>query len=173
MQHPAFTKRGSAGAAAPAVRARIHRPGRRNRRLGVSARAERGTAPDVAPDAFGAGVRNSAATTRCSSVPARPTANNSGERRRRESNPRTGLCRPLPEPLGYAAGRPSPTLGSHWVSSHSVLSAGCSVVRSSRLGRLVVMARHVRSAVVVLRAVVTRKSPHFVSSQRTDIAANL
>ncbi len=28
----------------------------------------------------------------------------SPERRRRESNPCTGLCRPLPEPLGYAAG---------------------------------------------------------------------
>ena len=33
-----------------------------------------------------------------------PTRDRPNWRRRRESNPCTGLCRPLPEPLGYAAG---------------------------------------------------------------------
>src|SRR5438270_5431973 len=31
-------------------------------------------------------------------------------RRERESNPRTGLCRPLPKPLGHPAAGPGP----HW-----------------------------------------------------------
>ena len=36
-------------------------------------------------------------------------------RRRRESNPCTGLCRPLPEPLGYAAGTGERTSRSDYV----------------------------------------------------------
>ena len=37
----------------------------------------------------------------------------SPSRRRRESNPRTGLCRPLPKPLGHSASANVPCWGNH------------------------------------------------------------
>ena len=37
----------------------------------------------------------------------------SPSRRRRESNPRTGLCRPLPKPLGHSASANVPCWGKH------------------------------------------------------------
>ncbi len=43
----------------------------------------------------------------------------SPSRRRRESNPRTGLCRPLPKPLGHSASANVP-LGESWLWTSEV-----------------------------------------------------
>src|SRR5690348_413327 len=56
----------------------------------------------------GASCRDLHAVTPVTVIPVTvtPVRWTASTRRRRESNPRTGLCRPLPKPLGHSARRP-------------------------------------------------------------------